>query len=119
MDRVSIQNIMPVFGIVLGALLLFNTVVPLAADGCDLEGGWITIYQGDPCSQTTVLHCSGGQSLGVQSCGHSNPTGNFIGVELFFPWQGRTVNLLGNAGCITSQHPGSNLCPTVRDADCI
>ena len=74
MRYVSIRNLAPLCGVILGLLVLCNTASTNILRASDDAGGgigpqWWVVAIGSTCGGTTQLHCSNGQTYGAQNCG--------------------------------------------------
>jgi hypothetical protein len=113
MRYVSIRNLAPLCGVVLGLLVLCNTAVPNILRASDNAGGWVLVNIGDPCWSTTQLWCSAGETWGAQQCGGNH---KFSGVTAGS--RGTVQPAGGSAWCTTSGWPGSWYCASVVATYC-
>jgi len=117
MRYVSIRNLAPLCGVILGLLVLCNTAVPDIVRASDNAGAgigppWWGVAIGSTCGGTTGLHCSNGQTYGAQNCGG----GWFQGV---LPGDIGTVQPAGGyAYCTSSGGPESANCQNVIQTYC-
>jgi hypothetical protein len=95
MRYVSIRNLAPLCGVVLGLLVLCNAASPTILQASDDAGGWWLVPVGAACGGDTNLWCSAGQDWGVQHC----LGGSFYGVKPPNPQTGTVQPRGGSAGC--------------------
>ncbi len=113
MRYVSIRNLAPLCGVVLGLLILCNTAAPNTVRASDNAGGWVLVNIGDPCWDTTQLWCSAGETYGAMHCGGDR---QFWGVIL--GTRGTVQPSGGSAYCTTSGGAESEYCTSVEETYC-
>ena len=114
MRYISIRNLAPLCGVILGLLVLCNTASPNILQASDDAGGWWLVAVGSTCGGTTWLYCNQGQSPSVIGCAAGDPP--FQGVL-----PGSTGTVVSNgfyAGCHTSPDPRSWYCTSVLSTHC-
>ena len=112
MRFLSMRNLAPFCGVILGLLVLCNTAAPNILHASDNAGGWHLVPIGGTCVTSTTLPCPEGDDVGVHECGG----GSFPGVV---EGTGGTITSLGYpAGCSTSSNPDSWYCPNVMATYC-
>jgi hypothetical protein len=112
MRYLSIRNLAPLCGVVLGLLVLCNAASPTILQASDDAGGWWLVPVGSACGTSTTLWCSQGQDWGVQQC---------LGSWFYGVTPGDTGTVLprgGNAGCTPSTWRGSFNCRSVINTYC-
>jgi hypothetical protein len=94
MRYLSMRNLAPLCGVVLGLLVLCNAASPTILEASDDAGGWWLVPVGYPCGYSTSLWCSEGEDYGVQHC---------LGNTLFYGVTPGSIGTVqpkgGNAGC--------------------